>query len=237
MPPVFVLVHSPLVGPTTWEPTAVALRAAGVDAHVPALSAPVDVARPRWRAAADEVVAAVADVDRGRPLVVVGHSAAGPRLPVIGAALEASGHPVDAYVLVDAGMPHPDRVPAAALPADFVAHLDTLVRADGLLPPWPEWWPPQVLAGLVPDDGLRARVAEECSPTPRDLYDEPVPVPDGWPGPTPCGYLSFTYQDDAAEAERRGWVVVRAGGHHLRPTVDPDGVAALLRTLVDELRS
>ena len=61
----------------------------------------------------------------------------------------------------------------------------------------PRCWP-----RLLPDDGLRARVAAECSPTPPDLYDEPVPVPEGWPGATPCGYLSFTYDDDAAEAER-----------------------------------
>jgi hypothetical protein len=232
-----VLVHSPLVGPTTWEPTAAALRAAGRDVRVPALTPPLEAARPRWRTAADEVVTATAEVAPDRPLVVVGHSAAGPRVPVIGHALTGAGHRVDAYVLVDAGMPYPDRVPAEALPPEFVAHLDALVQADGLLPPWPEWWPPEVLAGLVPDEGLRARVAAECRPTPRDLYDEPVPVLDGWPGSTPCGYLSFTYEDDAAEAERRGWAVVRADGHHLRPTVDPDGVASLLLALVDGLGS
>jgi hypothetical protein len=232
-----VLVHSPLVGPTTWEPTAAVLRAGGLDVRVPALTPPVEAGRPRWRTAADEVVAAVADLGPEQALVVVGHSAAGPRVPVIGRALAGAGHPVAAHVLVDAGMPYPGRLPAEALPPEFVDHLRTLVRADGLLPPWPEWWPPEVLAGLLPDDGLRARVAAECSPTPPDLYDEPVPVPEGWPGATPCGYLSFTYDDDAAEAERRAWTVVRAEGHHLRPTVDPDGVAALLLALVEELLS
>ena len=232
---VFVLVHSPLVGPATWEPTAAVLRTGGIDVRVPALTPPVDARRPRWRTAADDVVAAVADVDRASPLVLVGHSAAGPRVPVISRALAEAGHAVAAHVLVDAGMPYPGRVPAEALPPAFVDHLDALVRPDGLLPPWPEWWPPEVLAGLLPDDGGRAEVAAECAEVPRDLYDEPVPVPDGWPGTTPCGYLSFTYEDDAVEAERRGWTVVRSPGHHLQPVVDPDGVAARLRALVDQL--
>jgi hypothetical protein len=230
-----VLVHSPLVGPTTWRPTADVLRAGGATVLVPDLTPPVDAARPWWRTAANEVVAATADLPAERPLVAVGHSAAGPRVPAIARALEEAGHPVSAHVLVDAGMPHAGRVPAEALPPEFVAHLDALVRPDGLLPPWPDWWPPELLADLVPDAELRAAIAGECSPTPRDLYDEPVPVPDGWPGSTPCGYLSFTYEDDAVEAERRGWTVVRADGNHLRPAIDPDGVAALLHSLIDGL--
>jgi hypothetical protein len=231
-----VLVHSPLVGPSTWLPTARALRRRGTDVCVPATTPPVRSEPPWWRAAAGDVVAAVdAELGPGRSVVLVGHSAAGPRLPAIGAALGASGHTVVAHVLVDAGMPYAGRRPADALPPDFVAHLDAMVGDDGLLPPWSQWWPPSVLEGLVPDDGLRAAIASECPPTPRGLYDEPVPVPDGWPAGVPSAYLSFTYEEDAVEAERRGWIVGRAEGHHLQPVVDPEGVADQLALLLGAL--
>ena len=71
--------------------------------------------------------------------------------------------------------------------------------------------------------------------TPRALYDEPVPVPDRWPGAALCGYLSFTYEEDAAEAQRRGWIVGRAEGHHLQPAVDPEGVADQIALLLGAL--
>src|SRR6478672_7913094 len=112
----FVLVHSPLVGPTTWRPTADVLRAGGARVVVPALTPPVDAAPPWWRVAALEVVASVADLPDDQPLVVVGHSAAGPRVPAIAHRLAEAGHPVAAHVLVDAGMPYAGRVPADALP-------------------------------------------------------------------------------------------------------------------------
>jgi hypothetical protein len=230
----FVLVHSPLVGPSTWAPTAAVLRRRGATVCVPATTPPADCDPPWWRVAVADVVAAAAELDGG-PLVLVGHSAAGPRIPAIGDGLDAAGHLVVAHLLVDAGMPYPDRRPAEALPAEFVALLDELAGPDGLLPPWPEWWPPGLLDELVPDAGVRAAVAAECPPTPRGLYDEPVPVPGGWPGSAPCGYLSFTYEDDAREAELRGWVVGRAEGHHLQPVVDPDGVADQILLLLGAL--
>jgi hypothetical protein len=232
MPVAFVLVHSPVVGPSTWTPTADALRRRGHHVLVPATTPPVDCEPPWWEAAARDVVAAV---DTDAPLVVAGHSGAGPRIPAIGDALEAAGHRIAAHVLVDAGMPYPNRTPAEAAPAEFAAQLEALVRPDGLLPPWPEWWPAALLEELVPDPDLRAAVVAECRPTPSNLYDEPVPVRAGWPGGTPCGYLSYTYEADAAEAERRGWMVARAKGSHLQPVVDPEGVADQLLLLVSGL--
>ena len=231
-----VLVHSPLVGPATWRPTADVLRARGHHVCLPALTPAIEAARPWWRTAADEVVAAAAaDLASDRPVVVAGHSAAGPRIPAIASALEGAGYAVVANLLVDAGMPFADRVPSAALPAEFVEHLDAIERSDGLLPPWPEWWPAELLEGIVPDAELRAEVVAECVPTPRALYDEPVPVPGRWPGAAPCAYLSFTYEDDAREAERRGWFVGRADGHHLQPVVDPQGVADQVLLLLGAL--
>jgi hypothetical protein len=231
-----VLVHSPLVGPAAWSPTAEVLRGRGETVCVPATTPPVECEPPWWKRAADDVVAAVdRELGPGRTIVLVGHSAAGPRLPAITAALEAAGHAVAANLFVDAGMPHAGRRPAEALPAAFVEHLDSLVRSDGMVPPWPEWWPASVFEDLVPDAARREAIAAECRPVPRSLYDEPVPVPDRWPGAALCGYLSFTYDEDADEAQARGWIVGRAEGHHLQPVVDPEGVADQIALLLGAL--
>jgi hypothetical protein len=49
------------------------------------------------------------------------------------------------------------------------------------------------------------------------------------------GYLSFGYEDEATEAERRGWVVARMDGLHLHPVVAPADVADALQILVAAL--
>lgn len=238
----FVLVHSPVVGPATWRPVAEALAARGLAAVVPALTPPLRAPRPWWATAAAEVVAAV-DANQldaespppGNEIVLVGHSGSGPRLPAIGERLTAAGHRMAANLFVDAGLPAAGVPAAQALPAAFADLLDGLVGDDGFLPPWPQWWPPGMLAEVLPDPAARAAVAGECPPVPRALFGEPVPVPAGWPGTTPCGYLSFGYEDEAAEAERRGWVVARMDGLHLHPVVAPADVADALQILVAAL--
>ncbi len=247
----FVLVHSPVVGPATWRPVADELAARAIGVVVPKLTPPLEAARPWWSTAATEVVAAVDALDAtagrqridaespppgaGADVVLVGHSGTGPRLPAIGERLAAAGHRVVAALFVDAGLPRSGGRAGEALPAGFAELLDDLVGDDGLLPPWPQWWPPGTMADLVPDPAVRAAVAAECPPVPRSLFDEPVPVAAGWPGCTPCGYLSFSYEDEATEAERRGWVVARMEGLHLHPVVAPHDVADALQLLVAAL--
>jgi hypothetical protein len=72
----FVLVHSPLVGPSTWRWLAQELEAAGHRVSVSAVPAPV--AQRGWAAFADSVAAHTAGGE-----VLVGHSGAGPLLPHI----------------------------------------------------------------------------------------------------------------------------------------------------------
>ena len=71
----FVLVHSPLMGPTTWHLVADAMTAKGRQVIVPRLR-PTDVIdEPYWSGFAEQVVEAVSPgLDR---VVLVGHSAAG----------------------------------------------------------------------------------------------------------------------------------------------------------------
>jgi hypothetical protein len=76
----FVLVHSPLVGASSWQLVAARLRGDGSDVIVPSLAGLASAPPPRWRFAVDAVAGAV----RGSAAVVlVGHSGAGPLLPAI----------------------------------------------------------------------------------------------------------------------------------------------------------
>lgn len=229
----FVLVHSPLVGPATWRQVADELRRRGFEALVPARRAPLDTGRPYWAAAAGDVVA---DLHRSGDdeVVLVGHSGAGPWLPAIGEAVAAAGRRLTAVLFVDAGLPTAGPV-SATLTGPFLAQLEALTGPGGVLPPWPEWWPPETLATLVPDPVARAALVAECRPVPADLWDDPAPSPPGWPGSVPCGYLSFTYEDDASAAQERGWIVARMDGHHLQAIVDPAGVADALQLLLGAL--
>src|ERR671937_737858 len=98
--PVFVLVHSPLVGPATWTPVARELERRGRQAVVPSLFGVATAQPPRWRFCVDAVRAAAGDVRR--PVVLVGHSGAGPLLAAIAGAL---GPTVSRLSFVDAGLP------------------------------------------------------------------------------------------------------------------------------------
>src|SRR5436309_1380906 len=89
--PLFVLVHSPLVGPGTWAPVARELAGAGCAVTVPSLLRVAEGGPPYW----PRVAAAVADAVAGGPagtgqqLVLAVHSNAGVFLPVIRQALAA----------------------------------------------------------------------------------------------------------------------------------------------------
>src|SRR4051812_10497393 len=100
----FVLIHSPLVGPDTWQPVAHRLRARGIDVLVPEIAEAGDGSF--WQRHAGSVARQLAAVPDERPLVLAGHSGAGPLLPAIG---ELSRKTIAAYLFVDAGLPHPGR--------------------------------------------------------------------------------------------------------------------------------
>ena len=154
--------------------------------------------------------------------VVAGHSGAGVLLPLIADRL--GGAPA-AVVFVDALVP---AAGGATAPSDrFRAFLDELPLTDGRLPPWTQWWGPDVLARAVPDPRLRSAIEAEAPRLTRAFYAEPVPVPASWP-PARVGYLQLSpaYDDDAAEAAARGWPVRTLAGQHLDLATRPTEVAA-----------
>src|SRR2546425_6243858 len=92
----FVLVHSPLVGPLTWALVAETLHQWGHDALVPVLRDTDDDDRPYWQQQVASVTPALAAVPADRALVLVGHSGAGALLPAL---RPNAGHRVATHIL------------------------------------------------------------------------------------------------------------------------------------------
>jgi hypothetical protein len=164
------------------------------------------------------------------PVVVVGHSAACPRMPLATAELLAAGWDITSLILVDG------RYPDGTAFTDhhrFGAMLDGIVRPDDYLPPWPRWWG-SLVEGLVIDEAARLRVFSEARPTPRSWFDQACPVPE-LPSRIGRGYLSFgaAYIESADRAETDGWLVHRLVGDHLHQVVAPEAVAVTLMTMAD----
>src|SRR5690348_11665632 len=103
MDPLLVLVHSPLVGPFTWSLVAEYLRKRDIETLVPMLTDVEGTDAPYWQQHAEAVRHALESVPETRPLILVGHSGAGPLLPAI---YQATRHPTAKYIFVDAGLPH-----------------------------------------------------------------------------------------------------------------------------------
>jgi pimeloyl-ACP methyl ester carboxylesterase len=81
--PTLEFVHSPLVGPFTWEPAARCFRRRGYPVVVCSLAGLVDDGAPYYRRFAEAAARAVVATEGGRPAVLVGHSGGGALLPAI----------------------------------------------------------------------------------------------------------------------------------------------------------
>ncbi|NUR27437.1 MAG: alpha/beta fold hydrolase, partial [Catenulispora sp.] len=156
--PLLILVHSPLVGPSAWRPVAEALNTGGFEARTPSLlglSAGPGPYAARFAEAVDAKAGAAVTAVAGTEVILVGHSGAGAYLPAIAEAVAASGvGRVTGAAFVDAQLPRPGLSDFDASPPEFAASLTAMAR-DGLVPPWNEWFPPETLASLVPDDTQR----------------------------------------------------------------------------------
>jgi hypothetical protein len=221
---VFALVHSPSVGPSTWQPVATRLREAGHQAVVPSLLTVGAGTPPFWPRVAAAVRDGLAGLPPDQPVVLVAHSNAGVFVPVITTGLSRR---VEACVFADATVPADEATPMA--PEQFLAFLASLAGPDGRLPPWTDWWDEDDVAPMFPDEQTRQAVTEEQPRLPLSYYHEHVPAPAGWAN-RPCGYLMFSpaYQPEADLARQRGWPVRVEAGEHLHQVVDPESVAAAL---------
>jgi hypothetical protein len=212
----FVLVHSPVVGPSTWRWVAETLVAGGHMVTVPAVYQ--EVTELGWQAFTD---AMAARADWEGQTVLVGHSGAGMLLPQIRA---RAGRAPGPLVFVDAGVP-PEAGEAELMPAEFLSELRAMA-IDGMLPRWSDWFGPAVMNDLIPDGSKRAIVAGELPRLPVSFFEVPVPAPVGWSSGG-CGYvqLSEPYAGEAAAAASRGWPVIQSPGAHLDMVTRPAEVA------------
>jgi len=218
----WLLCHPPLLGPAVLRPLARRLRARGDEVALPDLRHTVETGPGWWTAYTREAQGYLAWGEPDRVDAVLGFSGAGVVLPQVAAAVGAARAVwVDAVVPAASG----ETLPSPGLRAAVAA-----LARDGRIAPWPSWWGPDAMAELVPDDALRAEITAEAPSLPLDLYDQPVPVPDGWPdGDVTFVHLSPAYDADAEEAARRGWRVVGDGaGLHTDVATDPAGLVELL---------
>jgi hypothetical protein len=222
-----VLVHSPLIGPTSWLPVADELERRGRVVVVPSLLGVAGAPAPQWRQVPETVRLATSHLQR--PIVLVGHSGAGLLLPVIAGALSAE---VAALVFVDSFLPQAAG-PVQLAPAAFMDQLRAMAT-HGVLPPWSRWFGDEGMRELVHDEDLRAALEREMPRMPLSYFASAVPLPEAWRR-RPCAYLLLspdTYGQSAAEAQALGWPV-RAirDAHHLAITTDPIPVTEALLEL------
>jgi len=233
-----VLLHSPLTGPAAWGRLPDALQALGY--AVSTVDVTDDDQPPyatRYVARAALQIAAANPPD---PVVLVGHSGAGPLLSSVALARRAAHRPVAGYLFLDAGPP-PAAAPASRLDlmraedADVAADLEAELVAGGSFPAWSD----DDLRDTVPDDRLRAELVASLRPRPHDFFAEPLPTPPDWPDwpDAPCGYLktSAAYDAAARTARARQWPLVERGGGHFAALVDPGGLAVDMAALLDRM--
>ncbi|MDQ4005713.1 MAG: alpha/beta fold hydrolase [Actinomycetota bacterium] len=222
----FVLVHSPLVGPVTWEPVRDELRRRG---HAAALARIGSDELPLWSHHAEEIAAALL-ASPGDP-VLVAHSGAGVLLPEAG---RRALRPVAGYIFVDAQIPIDGRSRIdlwRGHEPELVAAIEECLAAGERGP----FWDDVALRAEVPDVELRGRLQAEVQPRGSEFYGESIEVFEGWPD-APCGYLQLTdaYEAYASEAEGRGWSVRRIDAGHFHMMVDPPLLAELLEEIAGD---
>ena len=216
-----VLLSSPLLGPSAWHPVAGILRSRGWRVTVPEL--PKQVSSPE-----DVLTAFLSALPDEAGLVLVPHSNAGLYVAAI-----AAQRDVAATVFVDATLPDAG---SAMTPPELLEHLQTLVDAHGLLPPWTRWWPDDEVSALFSDPETRLQVEAEEPRLPLAYFRADPP-----PSQEPigrAGYLAFGdgYAGERDAAAARGWPVRTLAGRHLHMLVDPGHVAGAVQELLAELR-
>jgi len=229
---VYVLIHSPLVGPLTWSLVAEHRRQRGIGAVVPALVDSADSGEPFWKQHAESISQALAHIPKSTFVTLVAHSGAGPLLPAIRGSVS---NPVHAYVFVDAG-----------IPSNGATRFDLIKSED---PEWAEQFQEELKRGerfpnwsfddlqeVIPDELLRKQMVAEIRPRGYSFFAEPIPVFPGWPDAS-CVYIQFSapYKRPAAWARQAGWPTYQLEAGHFHMLVDPAAVTDLLVEAVDQL--
>ncbi|MEM8697383.1 MAG: alpha/beta fold hydrolase [Pseudomonadota bacterium] len=206
-----VLVHSPLVGPTSLAPTADALERGGLRCHLP-VAYVAGGEPPSWRDWSERLIGALPPVDA--PLIV-GHSMGGLLAARLAGDLGAAG-----MICLDAAIP-PETGETPTVEPAFRAFLDTLPLRDGRLPRWADWWDLDVFENIgIPADA-RAAAVRDMPRLPLRWFDDAFAMPDWSAARRGFVRTSLTFVEEARKAEAMGWPVVRLKGIHLHPMTAP----------------
>ncbi|MBA2452544.1 MAG: alpha/beta hydrolase [Chloroflexia bacterium] len=233
MQPAFVLVHSPLVGPSTWSLVADTLERKGFETLVPTLGS-VNPALPYWKQHATEVAEALKSISRDVPLILVGHSGAGSLLPAIQQLAKCD---VAAYIFVDAGIPLNGRSQLELMTLEspeFAGQFREALESGERFPTWSA----EDLQDIIPDETFRNRIVSELQPRSMDYFNELIPVFEGWPD-APCAYIQFTstYEVFAERARTEGWPFQRIDAGHFHMLVDSEVVTTALLYVVRSMQN
>jgi hypothetical protein len=225
----YVLVHAPVLGPASWQPVGAELSESGHRVVVVSLTG-FAAGGPPYAPRLIRLFAEQLDVAAADRVVLVVHSGAGPFAAHLAAAVRSDQV---AVVFADAGLPGESGA-APVVEAAFLPYLRGLAT-DGMVPPWPQWWPGADPAELFPSEAARAAVLADAGPLPLAFFEEHLPSgPAGRPL-RDASYLLFSpgYQDAADEARQRGWPVTELPGSHLHLLVSPAEVAAAITGLTE----
>jgi len=229
----WLLVPSPLLGPASWRAVATVLTDEGHDVVVPQTSMTTSRCDDHIGPWLEEVIKEADRFANPDPAIVVAHSAACVRGPMLVDCLIRWGRPVEAMILVDGRFP--DGVSLGRTEPKFAELLNGLVRPDDYLPPWPRWWGSWV-SGLVVDANARDVVFNEARPVPRTWFDQACPVP-SLPDDVGRGYVAFgsSYEEARRRAKAEGWYTLQLTGDHLHQVVAPQAVAGTLVAMALQL--
>jgi hypothetical protein len=218
------LLGSVFLPASVFRPLADELRRRG---HRVLIAAPGVAATPDE--ALDGYVAALAGLDEAGPTIGVAHSNAGTYVP----ALVARGC-LDAAVFMDAVLPDTDGGAVPVVREDLRDGLRDMV-VEGALPPWTEWWPPDDVRALFPDQHTFEAVRRATPRVPGGYLDGTVEVPEAWTAGFPGAFLAFggTYADEQRRAAALGWPTRTLDLGHLGQLQDPAGVAGALLELIE----
>jgi hypothetical protein len=221
----YLLIHSPLVGPLTWSRVAEEMRLRGLDVVVPALNDSSQSQKPFWKQHARSVSEALVELPRNTFVTLVAHSGAGPLLPAI---RQSIPNPVHAYVFVDAGIPRDGATRLDLMKSEdpeWAAQFQEELERDGLFPAWSM----DDLREVIPDESLRRQMVAELRPRGLEFFTEPIPVFEGWPD-APCVYIRFSapYDRPAAQAREAGWPTYEMEAGHFHMLVDAKAVTNLM---------
>lgn len=203
--PDLVLVTEPMVGASSWAPTAEPLRAAGWRVHIPDILS-ANGALPPWHALSAHY-AKLLSLDN--PPILVGHSLA----TVVVADLAA--HVAARALIMEDGEIPPAGGPVPPGREAFRAFVRGLAGDDGWLPRWSDWWrdhPRRSLTGideLARDENAFVLFMNDQPRVPAAWFDDAIDLAP-W-AHHPPGYIrtSGYYDQSAEDAEARGWPLLR----------------------------